>query len=83
MIKPETITTLGEQILSALPDSLLQTHKDIGKNVHSVLQIGLQKLELVNREDFDAQAAVLARARRQLDALEHKLAHIESKTADL
>jgi len=45
------------------------------------LQIGLQsalsKLNLVTREEFDAQAAVLQRTRQKLEALELRCAEIE------
>lgn len=47
------------------------------------LQIGLQsalsKLNLVTREEFDAQAAVLQRTRLKLEALELRCAEIEQK----
>ncbi|WP_446938248.1 accessory factor UbiK family protein [Pseudomonas aeruginosa] len=39
----------------------------------------MQKLDLVSREEFDSQMLVLARTRARLEALEAKVAELESK----
>ena len=41
-----------------------------------MLQAGLGKLDLVTREEFDVQRAVLLRTREKLDALEQRLAEL-------
>jgi hypothetical protein len=41
------------------------------------MQAGFQKLDLVSREEFDVQAAVLARTREKLEALEKRLEELE------
>ncbi|UTF59208.1 accessory factor UbiK family protein [Gilvimarinus sp. DA14] len=46
-----------------------------------LLQGALRKLDLVSREEFDAQAAVLARTRARLEALEAKVANWEAQQA--
>ena len=51
----------------ALQEELQQTFK-------SALQSGLSKLDLVTREEFDVQRAVLLRTREKLDALERAVA---------
>jgi hypothetical protein len=48
-----------------------------------VLQATLSRLDLVTREEFDVQAAVLRRTREKLVALEARLAALESPTADI
>ncbi|WP_440093987.1 accessory factor UbiK family protein [Pseudomonas syringae] len=45
----------------------------------ALLQSGFSKLDLVNREEFDSQMAVLARTRARLEALEAKMAELEGK----
>ncbi|TVZ41245.1 hypothetical protein P886_0588 [Alteromonadaceae bacterium 2753L.S.0a.02] len=45
--------------------------------VRAALEAGLRKLNLVTREEFDAQQAVLARTRAKLDELEQKLIELE------
>ena len=47
----------------ALQEDLQQTFK-------STLQAGLSRLDLVTREEFDVQRAVLLRTREKLEALE-------------
>ena len=46
-----------------------------------MLQSGLGKLDLVTREEFDVQEAVLARTRQKLESLEGRLQKIESSKA--
>ena len=43
----------------------------------ALLESLLRKLNLVSREEFDAQAAVLARTRKKLEYLETKVAELE------
>ena len=45
----------------------------------TLLQSGFSKLDLVSREEFDSQMAVLARTRARLEALEAKMAELEEK----
>jgi BMFP domain-containing protein YqiC len=52
---------------------------DMEKNLHALLQGIFAKLDLVTREEFDAQTHVLARAREQLTQLEQRLANLEAE----
>lgn len=56
---------------------------DIEKNLRAVLQGIFAKLDLVTREEFDVQQAVLLRTREKLDALETKVADMEKKNSDV
>jgi BMFP domain-containing protein YqiC len=56
--------------------------KDIEKNAKAALSGLLGKLDLVTREEFDVQAALLARTREKLDALEARVAALEKAAAD-
>ena len=47
------------------------------RELHVALQAALAKLDIVTREEFDAQAAVLQRTRAKLEALEARCAEIE------
>jgi hypothetical protein len=53
--------------------------KDIEKNVKAMMSQGFAKLDLVTREEFDIQAQVLAKTRSKLDALEARVAELETK----
>lgn len=52
--------------------------RDIEKNVRALITQGLSKLDMVTREEFDAQALQLARIRERLDLLEKRVAELES-----
>ena len=56
--------------------------KDMEKNVKAMLSQGFSKLDLVTREEFDVQAQVLAKTRAKVDALEARLAEMESLVRD-
>ncbi len=53
---------------------------DLEASFRSVLQSGLGKLDLVTREEFEVQEAVLARVREKLEALEARLEEHEKKS---
>ena len=52
--------------------------KDIEKNVRAMLTQGLSKLDMVTREEFDAQALQLAHIRERLDMLEKRVEELEA-----
>ncbi|MFZ6654633.1 accessory factor UbiK family protein [Undibacterium sp. TJN19] len=57
--------------------------KDIEKNVKAMMSQGFSKLDLVTREEFDIQAQVLAKTRAKLEALEARVAALESPQKDV
>lgn len=50
-----------------------QIKDDVQRNLRSVLQNAFSKLDMVSREEFDAQVAVLNRSREKIEALEKQL----------
>ena len=52
---------------------------EIEAQLKALLQSAFGKLDLVSREEFDSQMAVLARTRSRLEALEAKLAELEAR----
>ena len=52
---------------------------DIEKNARALLSGFFAKLDLVTREEFDIQAQVLLRTREKLQALEERVARLESR----
>ena len=68
-----------EELSSKLRDVFGQSPAaDIEKNLRAVLQGVFAKLDLVTREEFDVQQAVLLRTREKLEALEAKVAALEA-----
>jgi len=49
------------------------------QEMKAALQSALARMDLVTREEFDAQTAVLQRTRARLEALEGKLAELEQR----
>ena len=52
--------------------------KDIEKNARAMISSAFARLDLVTREEFDVQAALLARSQEKLAALEARLARLEA-----
>jgi hypothetical protein len=50
------------------------------RELQTVLQSALRRMDLVSRDEFDAQAAVLQRTRLRLEALEQQLTQLENET---
>ncbi len=73
----DSIEKLAQRLAESVPDVLRSVRDDLEKNFRSVLRTGIGKLDLVTREEFEVQEAVLTRTREKLDALEAKLAELE------
>ncbi len=78
MIDPKILDELSRRIAGGIPPGLQMLQEDLRKNVRSALEAGLSHLDLVTREEFDIQAAVLARTREKLEQLERKFDELES-----
>ena len=74
---PRLIDDLAQRLAGSLPESVVAMRRDLERNFKGVLQSRLAKLDLVTREEFDVQAAVLGRTREKLAALEERLAALE------
>jgi hypothetical protein len=67
-----------QEISAKLAEMLAQSPAgDIEKNLRSVLTGFLTRLDLVTREEFDIQSALLRRTREKLEQLEAKLEQLE------
>ena len=73
----ESIENIARKLADAVPEGLRSVREDLEGNFRSVLQASLAKLDLVTREEFEVQEAVLAKTRAKLEALEARLAEIE------
>jgi BMFP domain-containing protein YqiC len=79
MIDPKAFEDLAKRFAEAVPPGVRQFQAEMEKNFHAALQATLAKLELVTREEFDVQQAVLARTRAKLEELEKQVAELETK----
>ncbi len=73
---------LAGRLAEAVPQNLKTIGEDLEHNFKSLLQTGLAKMDLVTREEFDVQVAVLARTREKLEALEARLAELQEPPSD-
>jgi BMFP domain-containing protein YqiC len=73
---------LARRLSTLVPPGLREGREELQQNFKSVLQAGLGRLDLVTREEFDVQRAVLARTREKLEALERALARLEQGAQD-
>ena len=79
MIDPKAFEDLAKRFADAVPPGFRQFQAEMEKNFHAALQAAFAKLELVTREEFDVQQAVLARTRAKLEELEKQVAELEGK----
>ena len=82
MLDPKTFDDMARRLSENLPSGMKEFQAEMEKNMRATLQGMFNRLELVTREEFDAQAKVLARTRAQLEALEHRVQALEPGEKD-
>lgn len=76
---PRALDDLVRRLGDALPPGVNALRQDMEKSFHAILQGAFHSMNLVTREEFDVQSAVLARTRAKLEALERQVAALEEK----
>lgn len=82
MFDPKSIDDIANRLANAIPPGLNTLKEDLEKTFHAILQGALGKLDLVTREEFEVQKAVLAKTRSKLEDLEKRVAEIEQQVID-
>lgn len=72
------IDDLARKLSDGLPAGMRSLQQDLESNFKAVLRSALGKLDLVTREEFEVQSAVLARTRDRLKEFEARIAAMES-----
>ena len=72
---------LARRLADSVPESLRVFGRDLEGNFKAVLQAQLSKLDLVTRQEFDVQAAILERTRSKLAQLESRLKDLEARVS--
>ncbi len=72
---------LVRRITESLPDGVAQLSEDVRRNLKEVISASLSRMDLVSREEFEVQSAVLARTREKLEKLEAQVAAMEKAAA--
>jgi len=78
MIDLRMIDELTLKLGESLPTGLAQAKEEAETHFHAVLTAAFERMNLVTREEYDAQCAVLARTREKLGDLEKRLDQLQS-----
>ena len=73
----ESLEQLTKRISALIPGDVKHMQDDIESNIRSLLQSTLTKMNLVTREEFDVQSAVLQRTREKLEQLEKQVEQLQ------
>jgi BMFP domain-containing protein YqiC len=79
VVDPKMIDDLARRLAASMPASLRALQSDLEQNFKAALQAGLGRLDLVTREEFEVQSAVLRRTREKLQMLEKRVAELERR----
>ena len=71
------IDEIARRLLEKVPPGVRAVQQDLESNFRAVLRASLSKLDLVSRDEFDAQMRVLERTRARLEELERRVAGME------
>jgi len=75
------IDEIVRRLVESVPPGIRAVQQDLENNFRAVLRSSLTKLDLVSRDEFDAQMRVLERTRARLEELERKVAAMEGSGA--
>ena len=76
---PEKLDELVRRVVDVLPEGAGTLEREVRSTLRSVLAAALERMDLVSREEFDVQQAVLERTRDKLERLERTVAELEAK----
>ncbi|KQY49386.1 accessory factor UbiK family protein [Lysobacter sp. Root494] len=79
MIDLNHLDDLARRLSALVPPGLREGRDELQQNFKAVLQTGLARLDLVTREEFDVQRAVLLRTREKLEELQRTVAELEAQ----
>ena len=82
-MKPdELLNQFLQQLNSVITPGAEMLSNEVQQKMRTAAQATFDKLDLVTRDEFDAQRAVLARSREKLVAMEKQLADLEARLED-
>ena len=72
------IDEIVRRLVESVPPGVRAVQRDLESNFRAVLRASLTKLDLVSRDEFDAQMRVLERTRARLEELERRVAALDA-----
>jgi len=79
MIQAQDLDNLVNKLAQLLPMGDTPMTQDIKKNIRALLDSSFQKMDLVSREEYEVQKALLARTQERLRELQKRIENLESK----
>lgn len=79
MIDNRTLDDLTNKLSGLLPEGIKVMQDDAQKNIRALLESTLSNMNIVSREEFDVQAALLARTHEKLQTLEKQIQELQKK----
>jgi BMFP domain-containing protein YqiC len=79
MMDLRMIDELTRKLAEALPPGVAQAKGELESQVRTVLTGAFERMNLVGREEYDAQCTALEQTRAKLEALEARLDGLQGK----
>ena len=79
MLDPKIFDDISRRVAESMPGGIQTLQNDFERNLRTALEGALHQLNLVTRDEFDIQQAVLQRTREKLEALEARVAEMETR----
>ncbi len=81
MLNRTKLDALVERIAATFPEGVEPLREDLRKNIKAALSTALARMDLVTREEFDVQAALLRKTRTRLEEMEKQVKELETAMA--
>ena len=79
MFDPKVFDDLSRKLVDGLPSGFKTFQGDLERNIKASLESALRQMNLVSRDEFEIQQAILMRTREKVDALEKRVAELETQ----
>lgn len=79
----QLVNRLGQQFGDRLPAQVRAMRSELEDNLKILLRDALSRMDLLTRDEFDIQQALLARTRSKVDALEQQVKSLEAQLTSL
>ena len=74
---PKNVENFANKIRDIMPESLKTSREEMQKTLRSGAEGVIQKLDLVSREEYDIQVALLKKCQERINELEAKISEME------
>ncbi|EAR22587.1 ubiquinone biosynthesis accessory factor UbiK [Nitrococcus mobilis] len=78
MLDPKQLDELARRFTESLPPGMREFQQEVERNIRATMQSAFARMDLITRDEFDAQAKTLARTRTRLQELEKQVAALET-----